>query len=94
MQLPLSPVEAHSSFLKTTPCGFRSAVGHTDHELDPTFSFLASVSSSAILAHFCQKLGSSKEMSVLFPDATKLAWEWKKMNEQGATHHPDVPSPI
>ena len=50
-------------------------MGHTGRELDPTFSFLASVSSSAILAHFCQKLGSSKEMSVLFPDATKLAWE-------------------
>lgn len=42
--------------------------------LGSTFSFFASVSSSAILAHFCQKLGSSKEMSVLFPEATKLAW--------------------
>lgn len=49
------------------------AVGLTGHELHLTFSFLASVSSSAILAHFCQKLGSSKEMSVLLPDATKLA---------------------
>lgn len=43
-----------------------------------TFSFFASVSSSAILAHFCQKFGSSKEISVLFPEATKLACEEDK----------------
>lgn len=47
--------------------------GETD-----TFSLFASVSNSAILAHFCQKLGSSKEISVLFPEATKLACEGDK----------------
>lgn len=41
-----------------------------------TFSALESISSSAILAHFCQKFGSSKEMSVRFPEDTKLAWNW------------------
>lgn len=38
-----------------------------------TLPFKASMSSSAFLAHFCQKFGSSKEISVLFPDTTKLA---------------------
>lgn len=38
-----------------------------------TLPFKASISSSAFFAHFCQKLGSSKEISVLLPDATKLA---------------------
>ena len=39
-----------------------------------TRPLMASMSSSAFLAHFCQKSGSSREMSVLFPAATKLAW--------------------
>lgn len=43
-----------------------------------TFSDLESISTSAIFAHFCQKLGSSREMSVLFPDEMKLAWRKKK----------------
>lgn len=38
-----------------------------------TFSDLESISTSAILAHFCQKFGSSREMSVRFPDEMKLA---------------------
>lgn len=38
-----------------------------------TLPLIASISISAFLAHFCQKLGSSSEISVLFPDATKLA---------------------
>ena len=38
-----------------------------------TLPLMASISISAFLAHFCQKLGSSKEISVRFPDATKLA---------------------
>ena len=46
-----------------------------------TFSLFASVSSSAILAHFCQKFGSSKEISVLFPEATKLACEEERTNK-------------
>ena len=39
------------------------------------------MSSSAILAHFCQKFGSSKEISVLFPEATKLACEEERTNK-------------
>lgn len=38
-----------------------------------TFSDFESISTSAILAHFCQKLGSSREISVLLPDEMKLA---------------------
>lgn len=38
-----------------------------------TRPLMASMSSSAFLAHFCQKSGSSREMSVRFPVATKLA---------------------
>lgn len=42
---------------------------------------MASRSSSAFLAHFCQKSGSSREMSVLLPGATKLAyWDGRKVN--------------
>lgn len=43
-----------------------------------TLPLMASMSISAFLAHFCQKLGSSNEISVLFPDATKLAWNNKQ----------------
>lgn len=45
----------------------------SEWDLSLTLPFKASISNSAFLAHFCQKFGSSKEMSVLFPDATKLA---------------------
>lgn len=40
-----------------------------------TLPFTISMSMSAFLAHLSQKFGSSREMSVRFPDATKLAWE-------------------
>lgn len=39
----------------------------------PTRPLIASRSNSAFLAHFCQKSGSSREMSVRLPVATKLA---------------------
>lgn len=38
-----------------------------------TLPLTISMSMSAFLAHLSQKLGSSREMSVRFPDATKLA---------------------
>lgn len=44
-----------------------------ERNLSLTLPFKASISNSAFLAHFCQKFGSSREISVLFPDATKLA---------------------
>lgn len=40
-----------------------------------TLPLAISISMSAFLAHLSQKLGSSREMSVRFPDATKLAWK-------------------
>lgn len=39
-----------------------------------TLPLTISMSISAFLAHLSQKLGSSREMSVRFPEATKLAW--------------------
>lgn len=40
-----------------------------------TLPLTISISMSAFLAHLSQKFGSSREMSVRFPDATKLAWK-------------------
>lgn len=72
-----SGIKNDLSHASTVPCN-PTQVKHISYKISYTFSLFASVSNSAILAHFCQKLGSSKEISVLFPEATKLACEGDK----------------
>lgn len=52
-----------------------------------TRPWMASMSSSAFLAHFCQKSGSSREMSVRLPVATKLACRQRNTRSSAPDNH-------